>query len=71
MCLVRIAPSVSRYFEVYVYTAQPIVRGARVSIPVAAVRQDVEAVGCAAGDDDVLATFSFDPDAATVQPLRR
>jgi hypothetical protein len=69
VCLVRIAPSASRYFEVYVYTAQPITRGAQVSIAVAAERQDVETVGCAGGDD-VLATFSFDPAPGTVQSLR-
>jgi hypothetical protein len=69
VCLVRIAPSASRYFEVYVYTAQPVTRGAQISLAVAAVRQDVEAVGCA-GADDVLARFSFDPAPGSVQSLR-
>ena len=70
VCRVRIAPSVSRYFEVYVYSAQPITRGAQVTIPVAAVRQDVETVGCQPGTDDVLAKFSFDPNPVNVQSLR-
>jgi hypothetical protein len=70
VCLVRIAPSASRYFEVYVYTAQPVARGAQVTIPVAAVHQDVETVGCRPGADEVLSKFSFDPNAANVQNLR-
>lgn len=69
VCLVRIAPSVSRYFEVYVYTAQPVAPDAQVSIPVAVVRQDVEAVGCG-GVDDVLARFSFDPRPGVPQDLQ-
>jgi hypothetical protein len=70
VCLIRVAPSVSRYFEVYVYTAQPITQGNQVTIPVGAVRQDVETVGCHGGTDEVLAKFSFDPNAAKVQNLR-
>jgi hypothetical protein len=68
VCAIRVAPSLSRYFEVYVYTAAPIVAGATVTVPVAAVVQDVETVGCPG--DDVLASFSFDPGAAVPQPLR-
>jgi hypothetical protein len=70
VCMVRIAPSQSRYFEVYVYTAQPIAKGATVSIPVAAVRQDVETVGCNRGADEVLAKFSFTPQPGAPQSLR-
>jgi hypothetical protein len=69
VCAIRVAPSVSRYFEVYVYTAQPIAPGAAVTVPVAEVGQDVETVGCT-GADDVVATFSFRPSAATPQRLR-
>ncbi len=72
VCTIRIAPSVSRYFEVYVYTAAPIAPGATVSVPVADVGQDVESVGCRASEDDedVLATFSFDPQPGVPQPLK-
>lgn len=66
VCAVRIAPSASRYFEVYVYAAQPVTPGAQITITVAAVDQDVEAVGC---DDAELASFSFQPAAGTVQSL--
>lgn len=66
VCAIRIAPRVTRYFEVYVYEAAPIERGAGVSLPVAAIEQDVETVGC---DDEVLTSFSFDPDAGSVQSL--
>ena len=64
VCAIRVAPSVSRYFEVYVYTASPIAPGGSVTVPIADVGQDVETVGCRAGDDDgAIATFSFDPHA--------
>ena len=66
VCAVRIAPSSSRYFEVYVYRAQPIAPGSQITIRVAAVDQDVEAVGC---DDTELASFSFQPATGTVQSL--
>ena len=63
----RIAPSASRYFEVYVFTAQPIAprrRGHARRSPT--VDQDVETVGC---DGDELASFSFRPDGGHVQSL--
>jgi hypothetical protein len=66
VCAVRIAPTASRYFEVYVYRAQPIVPGSQITIRAAAVDQDVEAVGC---DDTELASFSFQPTVGTVQSL--
>jgi hypothetical protein len=69
VCAIRIAPSSSRYFEVYVYAAAPIAPGATVAVPVAAVGQDVETVGCKGGTHDALASFSFAPSAAAVQPL--
>ena len=62
----RIAPSTSRYFEVYVFTAAPITPGATITLAVADVDQDVETVAC---DDEVLASFSFRPAAGTVQSL--
>lgn len=68
VCTVRIAPSVSRYFEVYVFTAQPVQPGAGITLPVADVDQDVEAVGC---DGDELASFSFEPAADVVLSLAR
>jgi hypothetical protein len=71
VCAIRVAPSVSRYFEVYVYAASPIVRGGSVTLPVADVGQDVETVGCKGGEtDDVLARFSFDPQPGVAQPLK-
>ena len=71
VCAIRVAPSVSRYFEVYVYTAAPILPGGSVTVPVADVGQDVETVGCGAGDDDgAIATFSFDPTPGAPQPLK-
>jgi hypothetical protein len=66
ICSVRIAPSASRYFEVYVFTAQPVEPGAEITLPVAAVEQDVQAVGC---DGDELASSSFEPADDAVQPL--
>jgi hypothetical protein len=67
VCLIRIAPSVSRYFEVYVYTAAPIATGATASVPVAAVGQDVESMDCTGNK---VASFSFTPKPeATTQPL--
>lgn len=66
ICSVRIAPSVSRYFEVYVYAARPITPGTEITLAVAELEQDVETVGC---DDELLASFSFQPAAATVQSL--
>jgi hypothetical protein len=68
ICTVRIAPSASRYFEVYVFTAAPVSPGAEITLPVADVEQDVEAIGC---DGDELAAFSFEPDADVVRPLAR
>ena len=68
VCAIRVAPSVSRYFEVYVYTAAPIAAGTTVVVPVADVGQDVETGGCS-GTDDELASFSFHPSAAAAQPL--
>jgi len=70
VCAIRVAPSVSRYFEVYVYTAAPILPGGSVTVPIADVGQDVETVGCRAGDDDVLAKFDFDPAAGLPQLLK-
>jgi len=71
VCAIRVAPSVSRYFEVYVYTASPIPPGGSVTVPVADVGQDVETVGCRAGDGDgAIATFSFDPAPGVPQPLK-
>jgi hypothetical protein len=67
ICAIRVAPSISRYFEVYVYDAAPVAPGATATVPVADVRQDAQLVGCGA-DDPVLERFSFDPDAATPQP---
>jgi hypothetical protein len=68
VCAIRVAPSVSRYFEVYVYTASPIAAGATVVVPVADVGQDVETGGCSSTEHK-LASFSFRPSAAAVQPL--
>ena len=68
ICAVRIAPSVSRYFEVYVFDAQPIAPDATITLPVAAVTQDVETVGC---DDEELTSFSFQPDAEAIRSLAR
>ena len=62
ICAVRIAPSSSRYFEVYVFTAAPIDPDAAITLPVADVEQDVETVGC---DDVELASFSFQPEAGS------
>ena len=71
LCAIRVAPSVSRYFEVYVYTASPIAPGGAVTVPVADVGQDVETVGCKTGDtDDVVARFSFDPTPGVPQALK-
>ncbi len=69
VCAIRVAPSVSRYFEVYVYTASPIAPGGSVTVPIADVGQDVETVRCTTDEDDVLATFSFDPMPGVPQPL--
>ncbi len=66
VCAVRIAPDVSRYFEVYVFTAQPIAPGAEVTLVVADVEQDVETMRC---DDTLLASFSFTPSAKDIQSL--
>ena len=62
----RIAPSASRYFEVYVFDAQPVTSDATITLPVADVTQDVETVGC---DDEELTSFSFQPDAKAIQSL--
>jgi len=70
ICAIRVAPSVSRYFEVYVYDAAPIASGASVTVPVADVGQDVESVGCGSGDKDVVATFTFDPQPGVPQSLK-
>ena len=71
VCSIRVAPSVSRYFEVYVYTASPIPTGGSVTVPVGDLIQDVETVGCRAGDDEgAIATFSFDPQPGVPQPLK-
>ncbi|MET0577717.1 MAG: hypothetical protein ABW122_03605, partial [Ilumatobacteraceae bacterium] len=58
ICSVRIAPTPSRYFEVYVL-ATPMGSGELTVVRVADVRQDVEAVSC--DDGDVVASFDFDP----------
>jgi hypothetical protein len=67
VCEIRVAPSVSRYFEVYVYIAAPIAARATVAVPVADVGEDVETVGCAG---EIVASFSFRPSAAAIQPLK-
>jgi hypothetical protein len=66
VCTIRIAPATTRYFEAYVYLAAPITPGAGVTLTVAAVEQDVETVAC---DGSTIASFSFLPDSATIQPL--
>lgn len=66
VCTIRIAPATARYFESYVYLAAPIAPGAAVTLTVAGVEQDVETLAC---DGSRLASFSFLPDAARVQPL--
>jgi len=71
VCAIRVAPSVSRYFEAYVYTASPIAPGGSVTVPLADVGQDVETVGCHATDEDhVVAKFAFDPQPGVPQPLK-
>jgi hypothetical protein len=67
VCAIRVAPSVSRYFEVYVYMAAPIAAGATVVVPVADVGEDVETADCTG---KTLVSFSFRPSATTIQPLR-
>jgi hypothetical protein len=67
LCALRIAPESSRYFEVYLYDANPIAPGASVALPVADVDQDVEAVACGSGE--VVAAFDFAPQAGEVQQL--
>ena len=56
----RIAPSTSRYFEVYVFDVEPVPPGAVFTLPVAVVEQDVETMSCRKGE--VLSTFDFLPD---------
>ena len=68
ICGVRIAPSTSRYFEAYVFDAEPVPPGAVFTLPVAVVEQDVETMSCRKGE--VLSTFDFLPDAGEVQQLR-
>jgi hypothetical protein len=68
LCAVRIAPESSRYFEVYLYDANPIAPGASVTLPVADVDQDVEAVACGSGE--VVAAFDFAPQADETLDLR-
>ena len=67
LCAVRIAPQDSAYFEVYLYDATPIAPGSLVTLPVAEVDQDVEAVACGSGE--IVAGFDFEPRPAKVQPL--
>ena len=67
LCALRIAPESSSYFEVYLYEATPIAPGASVTLPVADVDQDVEAVAC--GDGEVVANFDFRPRADEAQDL--
>lgn len=66
ICAIRIAPSVSRYFEVYVYDAAPITEGSSVVLPVADVEQDVETLRC--DGEEVATRFTFEP-GAQIQPL--
>jgi len=66
ICALRIAPSASRYYEVYVFRARPITPGSTVTLAVGDVDQDVQTVGC---DGRELASFSFRPDAGSVQSL--
>ena len=61
LCAVRIAPQDSTYFEVYLYDATPITPGSLVTLPVAEVDQDVEAVACGSGE--IVAGFDFEPEA--------
>jgi hypothetical protein len=68
VCGVRIAPTTSRYFEVYVFDEEPVAPGATVKLTVAAVDQDVATMSCRKGD--VLATFDFRPDPEEVQELQ-
>ena len=67
LCAVRIAPESSRYFEVYLYDATPIAPGSSVTLPVADVDQDVEAVACGSGE--IVASFDFAPQAGEVLDL--
>jgi hypothetical protein len=66
ICAIRIAPSTSRYFEVYVFDA-PVTPKGEVTLPVADVRQDVETTAC--GGNAVVAAFDFHPDPEEVQAL--
>jgi hypothetical protein len=68
VCGVRIAPATSRWFEVYVFDEDPLAPGATITLPVAAVDQDVETMSCRKGE--VLATFGFRPDPDREQPLQ-
>ena len=67
ICAIRIAPSVSRYFEVYLYDAAPIAEGATVTLPVAGVEQDVETVRCER--DEVVSAASRSSRVGEAQPL--
>jgi hypothetical protein len=49
-----------------VFGAQPIAPDGTITLPVAAVTQDVETVGC---DDEELTSFTFQPDAEAIQSL--
>ena len=68
VCGVRIAPVTSSYFEAYLFDVEPVASGMVISLPVAAVDQDVETLSCRKGE--VLATFEFRPAVGQVQPLR-
>ena len=67
LCAVRIAPESSRYFEIYLYDATPIAPGSTITLPVADVEQDVEAVACGSGE--VVASFDIEPQADEVLDL--
>ncbi len=68
VCTVLVAPTQTRYFEAYVFEADPIGPGAIVTLPLADVRQDVRTLSC--NPQEILGEFDFDPSPASVRSLR-
>lgn len=67
VCGLRLAPLRAAYFELFDASAEPIAPGAAVTVPLAGVRQSLEAVAC--DDGATLATAQVRPDARAARAI--
>jgi hypothetical protein len=69
ICVIRVAPSRAGYFDAFDLSADPLLPGAALTLPVADVDHEIRTTRCGSEDDDDAVDFT--PDAAAPLALRQ